>query len=328
MAIIYSYTKTNEAYGSDLLVLSRFQGSANADNGRNYSIDLGTLGAFIIENYASDLNSVLTAGNTSLLDAKIGSIYLYNSFEPATLGYVSITGDKNAFNFFSVQGTKYAQIYNGGIFLKGIDTTFGTNIQAPDTPTATRTATFQDASGTIAYLSDIQNTGSGLYSQIANSNMVTNTTTKTLLTGTGAGTLEVPADTFAVGDSYEINLIGEITCNNSATLRITLENTEGVVFGDTGVMDLSSATGKNWFLDAIFTVRSIGGETVADIICGGNFSYNVNSGNSSESFSFASGNPNDFDTTISNELKVFVQWGAATPSDKIVSFIFNLNKIY
>ena len=194
--------------------------------------------------------------------------------------------------------------------------------------TSSRSYTLPDKSGTIALTSDITNTGSGLYSQIVDSNTVTNTAVKTVLIGAGAGTLEVPADTFSIGDSYEINLIGEITCTNSATLRITLENAEGVLFGDTGIMDLSSATGKNWFLNAVFTVRNVGGEGVANIICGGNFSYNVNSGNSSESFSFANGNPNDFDTTISNSLRVFVQWGSASASDKIQSFIFNLNKIY
>jgi hypothetical protein len=322
MAIIYSYTKTNEAYGSDLLVLSRFHGGVNADNGRNYSIDLGTLGAFIADNYAPTLDSVLAAGNESLLNASINYLYLYDASE-TEYGYIRISD--SGLDVVNANGTLVSRIDTGGITIAG--PSYGSVILT-GTITANRNYTLPNKSGTFAMTSDITNVGSGLYSQVSDSNMVTNTTTKTALTGTGAGTLEVAADTFSIGDSFEINLVGEITCNNSATLRITLENTEGVVFGDTGIMDLSSATGKKWFLDAIFTIRNIGGEGVANVICGGNFSYNVNSGNSSESFSFASGNPNDFDTTINNTLRVFVQWGSATASDKIQSFIFNLNKIF
>ena len=102
-----------------------------------------------------DLDSVLTEGNESLLDAKVNSVYVYNDFVPAGVGYMPITGDKNAFNFYSVQGDKYAQISNGQIFVKGVGTTYGVNIAAPTTATAVRQATFQNASGTIAYLSDI-----------------------------------------------------------------------------------------------------------------------------------------------------------------------------
>lgn len=102
-----------------------------------------------------DLDSVLTEGNDSLLNAKVNSIYVYNDFVPAGVGYMPITGEKNAFNFYSVQGDKYAQISNGQIFIKGIGTTYGVNIAAPTTATGFRQATFQNASGTIAYLSDI-----------------------------------------------------------------------------------------------------------------------------------------------------------------------------
>lgn len=325
MAIIYSYSKTNEVYGSDLLVLSRFHTVAHEDNGRNYSLDIGTLGSYISDNYSNTLDQVLTAGNESLLEAKVGKIGIWDEINNA---YGSIEGYKNRINFFGSIGGLLGYFGENIISIYDTLSSFSFYLTVPEGLESDKSVTFQDKSGTIALISDITNTGSGLYSQISDSNMVTNTTTKTILTGTGVGELEVPANTFSVGDSYEINLIGGITCTNSATLRITLENTEGVVFGDTGIMDLSSATGKNWFLDAIFTIRSIGGEGTANVICGGNFSYNVNSGNSSESFSFASTNNSDFDTTISNTLIVFVQWGAASTNDKVVSFIFNLNKIY
>ena len=321
MAIIYSYPQVPSVENSDLFIVTRFE---NEERGfaRNVSLSADTLASYISTNYASDLNQVLESGNESLLDAKISKLYLYDTSE-SDYGNISISD--TGLDVFGAGDIPVCRIDKGGLSIA--NGTYGSTILTGIT-TANRNYTLPDKSGTIALTSDITNTGSGLYSQVSDSNMVTNTTTKTAMTGTGAGTLEVAADMFSIGDSFEINLIGEITCDNSATLRITLENTEGVVFGDTGVMDLSSATGKKWFLDAIFTIRNIGGEGVANVICGGNFSYNVNSGNSSESFSFASGNPNDFDTTINNTLRVFVQWGSATASDKIQSFIFNLSKIY
>lgn len=103
-----------------------------------------------------DLQTVLTAGNISQIDAKVGGIFLYNNFAPSGLGYVSITGEKNRFNFYNNVGSYYANIAQDTLSL--VDSVVPTRqfaIQKPATIAATRIATFQDASGTIAYLSDI-----------------------------------------------------------------------------------------------------------------------------------------------------------------------------
>lgn len=117
---------------------------------------------------AQDLDTVLSQGNESLIDAKINSIYIYNDYAPAGIGYMNITGDKNEFNFFSVQGDKYAQISNGQIFLKSSGSNYGISIISPPTPTGFRQATFQNASGTVAYLSDIDDAISGINTGIQN----------------------------------------------------------------------------------------------------------------------------------------------------------------
>lgn len=103
-----------------------------------------------------DLDTVLSQGNESLRDAKVNSIYVYNNFEPAGVGYMRITGNQNQFNFYSVQGDEYAQISNGRIFIKSTGTNFGVNITSPIAITGFRNATFQNASGVIAYVSDIE----------------------------------------------------------------------------------------------------------------------------------------------------------------------------
>ena len=328
MAIIYSYTKTNEAYGSDLLVLSRFQGGANADNGRNYSIDLGTLGAFIAENYAYDLNSVLTNGNVSLLDAKIGRIYLYNDHVPTDNGYTYITGNKNRFNFYNNVGFNLANLGQGTLtFIDPVVVSRQFQIGVPSGITANRTATFQDADGTIAYLSDI--TSYGLVTQLANSTPIANTTTKSTLNGSSyAGTVSVPANGFSIGDSFNVYMMGHISNNNNVGLTITIETVAGVVLATTDLMTLAVSSNNHWTLDADFVIRTIGATGAASIITAGSFSHSKSSNNNLETYNFISENTTTFDTTIANELVIKAQWGTASASNSIYSNVFILNKVY
>ena len=104
---------------------------------------------------AQDLNDVLTNGNVSQIDAKVGGIFLYNPNVPSGNGYVYITGDKNRFNFYNNVGSYYANIAQDSLVL--IDSVVPTRqfeISKPAAIGANRVATFQDADGTIAYLSD------------------------------------------------------------------------------------------------------------------------------------------------------------------------------
>ena len=323
MAIIYSYPRVNSLNSSDLLIATRFE---NEDNGsaRTISFTADAIGGYVVANYSNTLDQVLTAGNVSLEDAKVGSIYLYNSFAPATLGYTSITGDKNAFNFYSVQGTKYAQIYNGGIFLKGIDTTFGTNIQAPNPASITSVASFQDASGTIAYLSDITNYG--LAALTTNALPVANTTTAlTLLNGTIAGTLTLLPDSLVVGDSFKLSLAGIITSVPSNDISISIKTLDGIVLAEFVNLSIGpSVSNSRWNLEATLTVRAIGAASTAAIATSAIFSSNFNAGGTL----FGSVNSTTFDTTIANTLVVTAKWATASLTSFIYTQTFTLNKVY
>jgi hypothetical protein len=323
MAIIYSYPRVTSLNSSDLLIATRFE---NEDNGsaRTISFTADAIGGYVVANYSNTLDQVLTAGNVSLEDAKVGSIYLYNDFAPAGLGYVSITGDKNAFNFVSVGGAKYAQIYNGGIFIKGIDTNFGTNVKAPNPVATTNTATFQDASGTIAYLSDITNYGLAVLT--TNALPVNNTTSAlTLLNGTIAGTLTLPADSLVVGDSFKLSLAGLINSVISNNISISIKTLDGVVLAEfTGSSVGPSVSNSRWNLEATLTVRATGAASTAAIATTAIFS----SGYASPSTHFGSVNSTTFDTTIANTLVVTAQWGTASLTSFIYTQTFNLNKIY
>lgn len=322
MAIIYSYSKTSEVYGSDLLVLSRFHDSVHVDNGRNYSLDIGTLGSYIRNNYSNTLDQVLIAGNNSLEDAKVNRIFLWNNQSGVNYGCF-LEGSKNRVNFHRNDET-----YLGSFSYKEIRVSTGSfeyNVSFP-TISSAKTATFQDKSGTIAYLSDVDSRG--LAAQISESNVIINTTTESSLIGNIVGTLSVPANTFSVGDSFDASIIGKISCLSSATVRIRIKTDYGALLVDTGAIDLSTATEKTFGLNVEFTIREIGAAGIAYIISGGSFSYNRDGSNSPEVVMFNSKNNTTFDTTTLNSLEVTAEWNNASTSNSIYSDIFTLNKIF
>ena len=329
MAIIYSYPKVITLNNSDLLIGSRFE---NEDGGeaRTISFTLETLANSIEANLAPTLDEVLTNGNVSLLDAKVGGVYLYNVNVPSGNGYVYITGDKNRFNFYNNADVNYGHIAQNSLSFKDPSTPWQFIINTPSGIAANRTATFQNASGTIAYLSDITAIANyGLATQLANSTPIVNTTTKSTLNGSSyAGTLSVPANGFSVGDSFNAYLMGHISNNNGVTLLITVETVAGVVLGSTGTMSLNATTDKHWKLDLDFVIRQTGVAGDASIVTAGQFSYNKNSNNNAESFTFITENSTTFDTTIANELVIKAQWGTASASNSIYSNVFILNKVY
>ena len=168
----------------------------------------------------------------------------------------------------------------------------------------------------------------GLYAQTANSAIVTNTTTETTVIGTGVGSLSVPANGFAVGDSFRAIFGGVINAENNQTIRIRLK-TGSVILLDSGVQNLGSAvTDDVWSLNVDFTVRQIGTAGVASIVSLGGFHYTKTNNASVQGFGFNVLNNTTFNTTISNTLDVTVEWGSASTGNNIYSDIFTLNKVY
>jgi hypothetical protein len=168
----------------------------------------------------------------------------------------------------------------------------------------------------------------GLYAQTANSATVTNTTAETTIIGTGVGSLSVPANGFAVGDSFRGILGGIINAGNNQTIRIRLR-TGSVLLLDSGLQNLGSAvTDDVWSLNVDFTVRQIGTAGVASIVSLGSFHYTKTNNASVQGFGFNVVNNTTFNTTVSNTLDVTVEWGAASTENNIYSDTFVLNKIY
>jgi hypothetical protein len=167
----------------------------------------------------------------------------------------------------------------------------------------------------------------GLYAQTSDSASVTGIAKQSII-GSGVGTLTVTANSFKVGDSFTAELDGLLSCLGSATLHIHVETLTGVVLADTGIIAMDTTTAKSWLLNLYFTIRTIGGTTVASISSGGLFSYIKNAGTQFEGFVLSNINNTTFDTTISNTLIVVAQWNTGSATNQIQSRNFTLQKIY
>jgi hypothetical protein len=179
--------------------------------------------------------------------------------------------------------------------------------------------TMQDIISTIGSLK--------LFAQTSNSIPVTATTVETTVIDGGVGTLSVPANGFQVGDSFSAILSGIISSANNETIRIKVKS-GSIILGDSGLISLPTTTNKHWDLQIHFTVRSIGGPGVAQIMTSGALTYSKNSSNAFEGQDFSSLNNNTFNTTVPNTLDITVQWGSNNAGNSIYTQTFVLHKTY
>lgn len=168
----------------------------------------------------------------------------------------------------------------------------------------------------------------GLFAQTGDSDTVSATTVETSVIGPGVGTLSVPANSFSVGDSFLASFDGILSCINTSTIHIHIRTTGGVLLIDTGVIDLDTSTSRPWLLNLYFTIRQIGGTTVASISSGGLFSYLKDSGLTYEGYPLSQINNTTFDTTIINAITVNILWNTTNTKNRIFSRNFTLTKIY
>jgi hypothetical protein len=169
---------------------------------------------------------------------------------------------------------------------------------------------------------------SGLYAETANSAVVTNTTVETTLINGGVGTLSVPANGFAVGDSFRAVMGGVMNAANNQTIRIRVK-AGSVVLADSGIQNLGNSVINDVFtINIDFTIRQIGTAGVASIVSLGGFHYTKTSNASVQAFAFNTLNTTTFDTTVSNMLDITVQWGAASTANNIYSDVFVLTKTF
>jgi len=166
----------------------------------------------------------------------------------------------------------------------------------------------------------------GLFSQTGDSPN-NNTILETTLVDGGVGSLTVPANSFAVGDSFSLIMGGKISCSNSSPITIRIKS-GSIVLATTGLISLPQITDKNWELEVSFTIRQIGAAGVASIVTHGDFLYLRDSSAGFEGITFSTTNNTTFNTTISNTLDITGQWSTLDATNVLYSEIFILSKIY
>lgn len=167
----------------------------------------------------------------------------------------------------------------------------------------------------------------GLFSQTANSPTLTASTAEATLIDGGEGSLSVPANGFAVGDSFQVDMGGMLSAKNNDTIRIRLKSGT-VVLADSGPLSMPGIVNQVWYLTAHFTVRSIGAAGVASIVTVAQLHVLKASSGTQEGFAWNTINSTTFDTTISNTLDITAQFSSNSALNSIYSDIFILNKIY
>ena len=207
------------------------------------------------------LNQVLTAGNVSLLDAKIGELYLYDSANTAYSKIAFEDTELNAYDYlnariFTVSGTQsYLRFQNSTNKIA----TFSSSLLTSD-----RNYTLPNASGTVALTSDIPSLAG--YVPTSRTLTINGTTydltadrTWTIPTGTGTVTsvgLSMPS-AFTVSSS---------PITTSGTIAVTGAGlTSQYVRGDGTLATFPTSTGGgssfNYYLNGSISQGTFGGVT-------------------------------------------------------------------
>jgi len=151
MAIIYSYPDNSDLLASDILVGTSTKIYAGKVKNETKNFSLGALSYFISTSEYNTLDAVLHNGNNSQLDANVGGIGLYDS---NGLAWAMIKVFTSEFKFYSAHYPiiPLAVITENSI---SFNNQSHSSTILTGSPSANRTYTLPDASGTIALTSNI-----------------------------------------------------------------------------------------------------------------------------------------------------------------------------
>ena len=171
----------------------------------------------------------------------------------------------------------------------------------------------------------------GIYVQLTDSAVITATTVETdmLASGTGLGSLMVPANTFKQGDSLKFLVSGPLSAKNNDILTIRAYEANGdVIFNERVIPMTNATTGESFRLTVYFTIRQIGGAGTASIISSLNFTYGDVASTKWSTDMGTVVNSTTFRTDIHNTLDVTAQFSSSSAENSIQAIQAILTKVY
>ena len=196
MAIIYNYPLNSILLAEDMLIGT----STNIVNGqpknatKNFSI--ADLTGFIKQNVS--LNDVLLVGNTSLLNAKVGGLYLYDT---PVEDYGNIVLNQNRFSFNTVT---HGEVFRAqrDMFSSFSSSGYRGSFEVSSI-TANRVWDFPNKSGTVALLSDVPVGTTPTLQEVTDTGAIT--TDPITVGGIISGNFYSDAYSFGLSDNYDAN---------------------------------------------------------------------------------------------------------------------------
>ena len=140
----------------------------------------------------------------------------------------------------------------------------------------------------------------------------------------GVGSLNVPANSFSVGDTITFKLEGLMSVLAGTSLSLILRTNTNILASL--VVVSPDATGKGFALEFKGVVRSIGTFGVALIQITDSYFQSVNVGLSPIAVISTAFNGTNFSTTIDNDFTVSALWSIASVGNTITAFNFDVHR--
>jgi len=220
MAIIYNYPLNSILLAEDMLIgtSTKIVNGQPKNATKNFSI--GDLTGFIKQNVS--LNDVLLVDNASLLDAKIGKLYLYDT---PVADYGNIALNQNRFSFSTVT---HGEVFRAqrDMFSSFSSSGYRGSFEVSNI-TANRVWDFPNKSGTVALLSDVPVVSTPTLQEVTDiGSITTNTITVGSLSGLFSQVLSsaIGTENYTTGTYAYLDSSGYLGLNNGA-VESYLKNT-------------------------------------------------------------------------------------------------------
>jgi predicted RecA/RadA family phage recombinase len=140
---------------------------------------------------------------------------------------------------------------------------------------------------------------------------VANSVAETTLTGSGVGTLTLPANFFVAGKSVRLTAWGYHSSVSTPTINVRFKLGSTTIVS-TGAVNSGNGTNNGWLVDVVLTCRTTGGS--GTVIAQGIFTENHALGGRHD---MESTGTTTINTTTSQAITLTAQWGTASASNTI-----------